>query len=408
MIGTGIFTTTGFLVADLGSSTPVIAAWIVGGLMALCGALTYAELAVNMPGNGGEYLYLSKLYHPAVGFLSGWVSLFAGFSAPIAAAAVAFGNYFKTIWPAVPPTISAIVLLLLFTFIHMYNVRLGGKVQNAFTIIKILLITGLIVAAFGWSGEPVRLSLSHGDWNTMISPVFAVSLIFVMYSYSGWNAAAYIGGEIKNPSRYLPLALVVGTIVVLIFYALLNIIYVTMVPLTTIAGEVEVAHIVAQAMIGNTGAKIVSILILLALITSVSAMIMAGSRVYQMMGEDHTFFSWLAKRADNNSPVNAIILQAAISLILILTLSFDAILYYVGFTLSLFAGLTVFSVFLLRKKGKSTAGYRTWGYPVTPVLFLLVTGWMVIYTLVDRTFESFIGLLTLLLGLGIYFLLLKK
>lgn len=402
IVGTGIFTTTGFLAADLNASVPILVAWVTGGIIALCGALTYAELAVNMPHNGGEYYYLSRLYHPAVGFLSGWVSLFAGFSAPIAATALAFGQYLQMILPWAPPLVSSIFLLLLFTFLHLLNVRLGGVVQNIITVVKVLLIAGLIAVAFLVPAERLHLTHSAEDWQVIISPAFAVGLIFIMFSYSGWNAAAYIGGEVKNPGWVLPRALIIGTGIVTVMYTLLNYFYLSAVPLEAIAGDVQVAHIVALAIIGPAGASFVTLVILLALMTSVSAMTMAGARVYQVLGEDHPFFSWLAQRTKSKSPANAILLQSSIALILLLTFTFDAILYYVGFTLSLFAGLTVFGVFILRRRGWSGAGYRTWGYPVAPVLFLLVTAWMVVYTFLDRTVESLIGLGTLGVGLVVY------
>ena len=409
MIGTGIFTTTGFLAQDIGAPVPILIAWVLGGIVALCGALTYAELAVNMPGNGGEYLYLSKLYHPAVGFLSGWVSLFAGFSAPIAASSVAFGKYAHAVAPAVPPMAASVIMLALFTLLHLLHVRAGSAVQSLFTIINVTLIVALIAAGFYLSENTANLQWTPADLPTLASPAFAVGLIFIMYSYSGWNAAAYMAGEVKNPSRTLPLALIAGTAIVLLLYTGMNALYLTIVPLEAIAGKVEVAHIAARALVGDTGAKLVSALIALALVASVSGMTMAGARIYQVIGEDYPFFAWLAHRSRRQTPDAAILLQSAVALALMLTLAFDAILYYVGFSLSLFTGMTVFSIFIMRKKlhSKSNA-YRAWGYPVTPLLFLAVTAWMVVYTFLHQPIPSLIGLATLAAGLLIYFLLPKK
>jgi len=408
MIGTGIFTTTGFLAQDIGAPVPILIAWLLGGIVALCGALTYAELAVYMPGNGGEYLYLSNLCHPAVGFLSGWVSLFAGFSAPIAASAVAFGRYAHAVTPEIPPMAGSISVLGIFTLLHLYNLKMGSVVQGLVTIINVTLIITLIAAGI-WMSENVSLRVTENDFQTLLSPAFAVGLIFVMYSYSGWNSATYIAGEVKNPSRTLPPALIAGTVIVLLLYTGLNFLYLTVVPMEAISGKVEVAHIAATSLTGDKGAKIISILIALALIASVSGMTMAGARIYQVMGEDHPFFAWLAHRSRRQTPDVAILLQSAIALVLMLTLAFDAILYYVGFSLSLFTGLTVFSIFILRKKGDlQKDAYRTWGYPVTPILFLIVTGWMVVYTFLNQTVESLIGIGTLGVGVVIYFLLAKK
>jgi APA family basic amino acid/polyamine antiporter len=408
MIGTGIFTTTGFLAADLGAPVPILIGWMLGGIIALCGALTYSELAVNIPGNGGEYLYLSRLYHPALGFLSGWVSLFAGFSAPIAAASVAFGHYAHAIFPSADPVLSAVALLIAFTLLHIVNVQAGGTIQSIITIVKVLVIILLVVAALLIPDKPTFIQAGENDFQVVISPAFAVGLIFIMYSYSGWNAAAYIAGEVKNPERNLPISLVGGTLIVIILYLMLNIFYLSFVPLDAIAGKVEVAHIVANSLLGDAGSNIVSLLITLALITSVSAMTMAGARVYQVMGKDHLFFSWLSRKSNWGSPVNAILLQSLISLALILTMAFHAILFYVGFTLSLFAGLTVFSVFILRRRTTERKGYRTWGYPITPLIFLIVTAWMVIYVFLNQTQESLIGLGTLAAGIVFYYLLARR
>lgn len=408
MIGTGIFTTTGLLAADLGASVPILIGWLLGGIIALCGALTYAELAVAMPGNGGEYLYLSRLYHPAVGFLSGWVSLFAGFSAPIAAAAVAFGKYAHAVAPEVPAMQSSIAVVLIFTLLHLLNVRAGSIVLSLFALANAALIA-IFIAAGLLMPDKISIAFTGSDLQTVISPAFAVGLIFIMYSYAGWNSAAYIAGEVKNPATTLPLALIAGTIIVSILYTGLNVLYLSTVPLASISGKVEVAHIVAYKLFGDAGAKIISVLIALALVASISGMTMAGARIYQVMGEDHPFFAWLAHRSKNNTPDMAILLQSGIALMLTLTFTFDAILYYVGFTLSLFTGLTVFSVFILRKKPAAQQNlYRTWGYPFTPILFLAITSWMVLYTFLNQPVESLIGLATLCLGMAVYHLLSAK
>jgi len=404
MIGTGIFTTTGFLAERLLHPGPILAAWVAGGVVALCGALAYAELAVAMPRSGGEYYYLSRLYHPVVGFLSGWISLIVGFSAPVAAAAVAFGEYLSAINESIPPLWAATGIVLLLSVLHLADVKWGSTVQNFFAALKFLLIAGLIVAGFALAPDLAAFpALSGAPLKPLLSPAFAVSLIFVMYTYSGWNAATYIAGEVRNPGRNLPRALIIGTLAVIVLYAGLNALFLFTLSVGDMAGEVEVGHFVAVKLFGQKGGQYISTLISIALVSSVSAMIMAGPRVYEALGEDHRFFAFLSKRSGRQTPWVAILLQMGVALLLVATFSFEAILYYVGFTLSLFSGLAVAGVYVLRqRKGGKAQGYKTWGYPVTPAVFILVSGWMVVHTLLEQPVESCIGLGTLALGGVIY------
>lgn len=409
MIGTGVFTTTGFLIEDLQHPLTVLVAWLVGGLVALGGALTYAELGVRMPRSGGEYHYLSKLFHPLVGFLAGWVSLVVGFSAPVAAVAVAFSRYIGSVFPSWPVISAAMAAVLLFSLPHLWNVKLGGRIQYFITILKILLILGLIIGGFvvaPANGGDVKLS--SFEFTSLATPAFATGLIFVMYAYSGWNAAAYIGGEIKKPAKNLPLALIVGTVTVVLLYLALNFFYMTAVPAEAIAGKVEVGHYVAKALFGSSGGAMISLLIAALLMSTLSSMIMAGPRVYQAVGEDYPFFKLLSRKSKGGAPYAAVILQMLLAMVLILTFTFETILVYVGFTLSLFAGLAVAGIFVLRKKHGKTAAYKTWGYPLTPAFFLLIMAWMIVHTLTTKPLASFVGLGTLALGVVIYLISKQK
>lgn len=409
MIGTGIFTTTGFLIEDLQNPLTVLIAWLVGGFVALCGALTYAELGIRMPRSGGEYHYLSRLFHPAVGFLAGWISLVVGFSAPVAAVAVAFSRYLGSVFEALPVIPIALLVVLIFSLLHLWNVKFGGRVQNIITWLKVLLILALITGGFIMApGDSSSVAISGFSIDGVVSPVFATGLIFVMYAYSGWNAAAYLGGEIKNPSRNLPLALIGGTMLVTLLYLALNYFYLTAVPGESISGKVEVAHFVAKAIFGTEGGKLISLLIAVFLMSTLSSMVMAGPRVYQVVGEDYKLFKILSRRSKGGAPYMAVILQMIIAMILILTFTFETILIYVGFTLSLFAGLTVSGIFRLRHKHGKTADYKTWGYPVTPVVFLIIMGWMIVHTLSTKPLASLAGVGTLALGWGIYLISRRK
>ncbi len=407
MVGTGLFTTTGLLIASLPDPVAVLLLWLAGGIVALCGALTYGELGAVLPRSGGEYHFLSRLLHPAAGFLAGWVSLVVGFSAPVAAVAVAFSKYVNSMVtiPELPLAIFSVVCL---SAVHMWNIRYGSKVQNIITALKAPLLL-ILLAGGAWvtSGESLKLDPVPFQPHNLLSPAFATGLIFVMYAYSGWNAAAYLAGEIKNPAKNLPKALVGGTLIVTLIYLLVNYFFLAAVPAQSIAGKVEVGHYVAKEVFGNTGSIIMSSMIAIFLLSSLSSMIMAGPRVYKTMGEDYKMFKILTKKSGDGAPQNAIILQLIITIIFILSFAFETILVYVGFTLSLFAGLTVATVFVLRIKHKNLLQkktYKTWGYPVTPMLFLMVMGWMILHAIREKPEASLAGIVTLAIGGILYYL----
>ncbi len=404
MIGTGIFTTTGLLIEDLGNPVVVLLAWLVGGIAALAGALTYAELGVRMPQSGGEYLYLSKLYHPTLGFVAAWVSLIVGFAAPVAAVAVAFANYLQGVFPDLPVIATALIAVAGFSGLHLWSVKAGGAVQNIITWLKVMLILGFIAGGIIWaSPESSKPALNMTfDNNAIFSSVFAASLILVMYSYSGWNAAAYVGGEIKNPAKNLPMALVGGTVIVIIIYLAMNYMFLSSVPQEVIAGKVEAGHYVAGEIFGTSGGVVVSLLISGFLLSTLSSMIMAGPRIYKAVGEDYRVFRLLAKTSPGGAPYYAILLQLFVAALLIITFTFETILVYTGFTLSLFAGLTVGGIFILRRRKGKSKTYRNRSYPVAPVLFMIITLWMVIHALINQPLASIAGLATIAAGWVLY------
>lgn len=405
MIGTGIFTTTGFLIDEISHPVTILIAWLVGGLVALCGALAYAELGVRMPRSGGEYHYLTRLFHPAVGFLAGWVSLIVGFSAPAAAVSVAFAKYLAGVFPHLPVIPVALAAVVTFSIVHLRDVKFGGRIQYIITALKVVLLVAFITGGIILTPEGNQHT-AFPDFaiSELFSPAFAIGLIFVMYAYSGWNAAAYLGGEIKNPGRSLPVALIGGTLIVTLLYLALNFLFMTAVPIESLAGKVEVGHYVAGAIFGSSGGAVISLLIAVFLLSTLSSMIMAGPRVYQVVGEDYPLFRILSRKTKGGAPYMAVLLQMAVAMILIVTFAFETILVYVGFTLSLFAALTVYGVFVLRRKQGRKGGYTTWGYPFTPVLFLLIMGWMVAHTFINKPLASVTGLLTLVAGLLVYYI----
>jgi len=407
MIGTGVFTTLGFQVEGLQSAFAVLLLWVLGGVGAFCGALCYGELGAMMPRSGGEYTFLSDIYHPALGFLSGWVSIVAGFAAPIALAAIALGEYSAAIFPGLDKTVLAVSAIVILSAVHLTDVKFGCYFQNFFTVGKILIIISLIILGF-LVAHPQSLTLlpSRRDLGSVMSPAFATSLVYVFYAYSGWNSSSYIAGEIRHPEKNLPLSLFIGTAIVSVCYVLINFIFLYTVPMNELAGKIDVGFLSAKSIFGRGGGTVMTFLICLALISSLSSLIMVGPRVTQAMGQDMKFFRFLSATNSRGAPTAAIILQSSVALFLTLTSTFDAVLTYVGFTLALFSSLAVLGVILLRVRNpQAKRPFKTWGYPVTPAIFLVLYGWMLCYLFLERPLPSCFGLLTVASGLLFYKLL---
>ena len=401
MVGTGAFTTIGIQLNYLNSAWSILLLWLIGGLVALCGAFTYAEIGTRLPRSGGEAHFLSKIYHPFFGFLSGWVSLTVGFAASVALAAMAIGDYIGPVLGC-SPRLLGVLSVLLISFVHSFNLKHTSRFQNVLTIIKLLLVFGLIVAGLILPAPSTGLDWTAAGTLQAVSPAAAVSLIFVFYAFSGWNAAAYIIEEIDAPRKNLPRALLVGTIGVSLLFVLLQYVFLRQAPLDLLRGEVEIGQIVAIGMFGKTGALIVSGLIAVLLITSISAMIWVGPRVVRKMGEN--FPSWRFFAADNANgiPVRAIWLQTGISLFLILTSYFERVMLYSGFVLQLFTFLTVLGLFLLRKQ-QGNRGWKSPLFPYAQLIFLAFSLWAMSYLLIDKPYESLLGLLNIVAGVIAYF-----
>ena len=400
MIGTGVFTSLGFLVVDIHSVFVLLMLWFTGGLIALSGAFSYSELTSALPRSGGEYHFLSELYNPFLGFLAGWVSVFIGFAAPTALAAMAMAKYVETIHPVGNPSVIAVAVIIILSSVHSFQIKYGGRFQLIVTLIKVSLILVIIVAGFMVSSHPVISFLPvKEDFSGLFSASFAVSLIFVSYSFSGWNAAVYITNEVKKPSRNIPVALIAGTALVTLLYILLNLVFLLTTPVQEMQGKIEIGFLAAVHIFGESGGRIMSLIISLLLISSISAMIWIGPRVSMVMGEDHALLRFLSRKNKYSVPVTAIWTQAAISVILILSSTFDKVLIYTGFTLNIFTLLSVFGVFLLRYRNRRDTGkYRMPGFPVTPIFFIALSLWTLIFLFIDRTFESLMGMITILAG----------
>jgi APA family basic amino acid/polyamine antiporter len=407
MIGTGVFTSLGFQLMDIKDPFAILMLWFVGAVLALCGALVYGELGSAMPRSGGEYHYLSKIYHPAVGFMSGWVSITVGFAAPVALACMAFGSYLSRILTVFSPQGMAVCILVLTTVIHCLGFRIGVFFQDAFTIFKIVLILVFVLLGFLLVNHPIRLSFSPtpSSLPSVFGSAFAVSLVYGSYSYSGWNASTYIASELDQPQKKLPISLWMGTIIVAVLYVLLNATFLKTAPISEMAGQVDVAFIPARYIFGTLGGKLLSLMIAVLLVSSVSSMVFVGPRVTQVMGEDMRLFRFFSQKSGKVIPVYAILFQSAISLILILSSTFERVLMYVGFTLNLFTLLTVFGVFIHRRRyPDAVRPYKTWGYPIVPVVFIVFICWMQVFLLLKRPGPAFCGLATALSGLVCYFI----
>ena len=423
MIGTGIFTTSGLIMVSLGDPKAMLLCWFMGGILALAGALCYGELGAIFPEAGGEYVFLRESFGRLPGFLSGWISLIVGFSAPIAAASMAFAAYFIRVFPGclgrdphaplvdvgifnlTPLTLIAVGVILLFSLIHCYSLYFGSRVQNVLTTIKIGVILAFVVAGFGFgSGSAAHFYGKTGfDWAS--SGGFATALIFVSFAYSGWNAAAYLGAEIEHPAKNIPLSLFWGTLFVMVVYLLLNMVYIYALSLKDMGGVVEVGAEAASALFGGGIEKIFSTAIAFCILSVISAMIMAGPRVYYAMAKDGLFFERFAKVGKaRRTPAWSILLQAAVAALMVITTSFDKLLLYIGFTLSLCAMFTVIGMMVLRRRGLHlNSAYRTFGYPVTPILFILFNLWIVVFCIKGNPTVSLYGAGTIACGVFAFY-----
>jgi basic amino acid/polyamine antiporter, APA family len=416
MVGVGVFTSLGFQVSDVTSGFSLLLLWIVGGIVAICGAFCYAELAAMFPRSSGEYNFLRRIYHPAFGFVAGWLSATVGFAAPIALAAMAFGVYFTSVVPNLPPQLFGlpiswqlflgVVMTWLAALVHLGGVWLGGAYHNAWTALKLLFIAVFIVAGFTFGNlQPISFAPSAADLTTVASAPFAISLVFVMYSYSGWNAATYIVGELREPTRNVPRALFLGTGIVIVLYVALNAVFLISTPLPELAGQLDVAIIAGRHIFGELGGRIVGALICLGLVSSISAMTWIGPRVTMTMGEDVPLLRLFARKSRRGAPAAAIVFQLLIANLLLLTQSFEAVLDFIQFSLAFCSFFTVLGVIKMRMTDPQLPRpYRAWGYPVTPLVFLIVTLFMMYYLVVNRPLQSLAGFAMMLAGLGIYYM----
>ena len=403
MVGVGVFTTLGLQLVEIHSLFAVMMLWVIGGIAALCGALSYAELGASLPRSGGEYTFLGEAYHPAAGFISGWVSATIGFAAPTAAVALAFAKYSGAVLPfdlgPEGKKIIACSLVIILAGLHALSRRVSGQTQTVFTAIKLVLIAAFIVAAFTLTKTPQPLDLipSQADTAVMTTASYGVALIYASYAYTGWNAATYISGEMENPQRDLPRVLMTGTALVTVLYVLLNLAFLYAAPADALRDQVEVGYIAADRIFGGTGGRIVGGMLTLLLISTVSAMTLAGPRALQAIGQDYSTMRWLSKSTKDGVPWFAIAFQSAVAVLFILTSSFKTILVFAGSMLAFNSLLAIIGLFVLRwRQPDLPRPYKTWGYPVVPLIYLIITAVTLVFVVIDSPKSALggVGLIT--------------
>jgi len=398
MIGTGVFTSLGFQLAVVQNTWTILLLWTFGGIMALLGALVYAELGTHFRRTGGDYIFLSETIHPLVGYLYAWVSLVVGFSAPIAIATMAMNNYLS---PVLGETqLPGLFFLMLIPAVHIFSVSSSAKFQNGMTILKIAFVLALIGIGlvFGTNSTNPALNFSDSWKDEILLPGFAVSLIYVFYAYTGWNSAAYIIEEVDQPKKNLPKALIGATLLVMVIYVLLQLVLLKHASVSQLSGQVQVADIAFGNLFGAGGAVWVSLFIGVQLIATISGYAWVGPRVTFAMAKDYKLWRPLAKVNGQNIPVRAIVLNTGISLVLFVSGSFEQIMLYAGFILQLMSTVTVYSSLKIKKQ----EGFKTPFKPLPQLIYLGFSIALMGYLLVDRPKESLAGIGILLLGWAVY------
>ena len=406
MVGTGVFTSLGFQLLEFDSGFLLLVLWLIGGITALAGALTYSELAARLPNSGGEYNYLKEIFHPSLGFVAGWVSVTIGFSAPVALVAITFGTYLSAAIDGINSTLAGIALIVAATVLHVTNYATSSGFQTIFTFLKVLLIATFCGVAWFAAPEiqPISFVPVQSDFALLLSGGFAVALIFVNYAYLGWNATTYVAEEFDNPIRAISSALLFGTLIVTALYLMLNFTFLSVAPISALKGELEVGYIASQYAFGKQGALVMVIILAFLLISTISAMTLAGPRALHRIGRDFSILRWLGRTNRHGLPVAAICFQSALALIFVVTSSFEMILVLTGFTLSLCSFVAALGAIWLRIRNGKPDNFRMPLYPLPPVIFLAITGWTLVYVLFERPLEGMVSIGLIGSGLLLYWL----
>lgn len=414
MIGVGVYTSLGYQVLGLQSVFAILMLWLSGGIMALCGALSYGELASEYPRSGGEYNFLSQIYHPAVGFISGWISATVGFAGPTAAAALVFSTYFSKIFNlSIPQEIIATALIIGISALNIFSFHMGAVIQKVITFANVALISVIILFGIFTPPSPdFAFSLSAADFAQLTSNSFGESLVYVSFAFSGWNAITYIINDVVNPQKTVPRSLIIASIIVTILYILLNYVFLYTTPVALLSSKLCdgcTGLVAGMQIFGPTTGKIVAGIICVALFASINSYTLAGPRVIKTIGEDFKSIKKLAQINDHGSPTLATIIQAVIAISICWISKFQSIILYLGLTLSILTVLTVLGVFISRFKHKGLQpNYKTWGYPITPLVFIGIEIFMIQKIITIWPNETLWMLATVGSGLLVYFVLERK
>lgn len=400
MIGTGVFTSVGFQLSSVQNTWTILLLWVTGGLLALFGAFAYAELGTHFKESGGDYIYLSRLFHPVLGYLSAWAGLTVGFSAPVALAAMAFTKYLAPL--GLQNNVGlAVVIIILIGLMHSFTIKHSSRFQNITTLIKVLFILCLVLLGFLLPHQLNNAIKLDDSWQKEIwKPGFAVSMVYVSFAYTGWNAAAYVADEIDKPLKNLPRALIGSALFVAVVYVLFQVVLLKNAPATALQGREEVTFISFTNLLGNTGGKWVSMFIAIQLVATVSSYLWVGPRVTWAMARENKLWRPLAKKNQHGIPVTAVWAHVIVSILLTLTGSFEKVLLYAGFVLQLMASLTVATSLFIKGQQKGT--FRSPLKPVLQIIFLAFNAWVLVFTFIDRPVESSIGIGILGVGLIVY------
>ena len=399
MIGTGVFTSLGYQLLDIQSGFSIIMLWFIGGVISLFGALSYSELASALPRSGGEYYLLSRILHPSIGLSAGIISATVGFSAPAVLAAIALANYLKPIFVNVNVSILAATVIILLNILHSFSLGVGKSFQVWSTLLKLFTMILFIFAGIFFSDKQnISFSPKLEDLKIVLSPEFAVNLVWVSYAYAGWNSSVYVVGEIVKPNKNIFKSILIGTLLVAAFYVMLNYVFLVVSPIESLKGEIEIGYISSVNLFGEKSAKLISILIGLLLLSTVSSYVYVGPRIIQAIGEDYDKLSFLSKINQNGVPFNAFIIQLVISLGFILSSTFEEVVLYTGIILIITTSITVCSLIYLRlKEPDLNRPYKVWGYPFTPFIFIILNTWILVYTVYLKPTESIIGIIMIII-----------
>ena len=410
MIGTGVFTSLGYQLLDIQSGFSIIMLWFIGGVISLFGALSYSELASALPRSGGEYYLLSRILHPSIGLSAGIISATVGFSAPAVLAAIALANYLKPIFVNVNVSILAATVIILLNILHSFSLGVGKSFQVWSTLLKLFTMILFIFAGIFFSDkQDISFSPRIEDLKIVLSPEFAVNLVWVSYAYAGWNSSVYVVGEIVKPNKNIFKSILIGTLLVAAFYVMLNYVFLVVSPIESLKGEIEIGYISSVILFGEKSAKLISILIGLLLLSTVSSYVYVGPRIIQAIGEDYDKLSFLSKINQNGVPFNAFIIQLVISLGFILSSTFEEVVLYTGIILIITNSLTVCSLIYLRlKEPDLNRPYKVWGYPFIPFIFIILNSWILVYTVILKPTESIIGICLMIFSLGLFFVLKRE